>query len=158
GHPVVSNVSLTVEPGQKLAIVGRTGAGKSSLVQLLPRLFDVSDGTVLLDGRDVRDLPLAELRGAIGFVPQDPVLFSTTIRENSACGVAPPEAATEDGIREAAEIAGVAADLEAFPHGYETVVGERGITLSGGQKQRLTLARAVVGRPRILVLDDALSS
>jgi ATP-binding cassette subfamily B protein len=158
GHPVVANVSFTVEPGQKLAIVGRTGSGKSSLVQLLPRLFDVSDGAVLLDGRDVRRVPLAQLRGAIGFVPQDPFLFSTTIRDNIAFGVDPPDADVDGIVRHAAEVAGVAADLDAFPHGYDTVVGERGITLSGGQKQRLTLARAVACEPHVLVLDDALSS
>jgi ATP-binding cassette subfamily B protein len=158
GHPVVSNVSFTVEPGQKLAIVGRTGSGKSSLVQLLPRLFDVSDGAVLLDGRDVRQLPLAQLRGAIGFVPQDPFLFSTSIRDNIAFGVDAADADVDGIVRHAAEVAGVAADLDAFPHGYDTVVGERGITLSGGQKQRLTLARAVACEPHVLVLDDALSS
>jgi len=158
GHPVLTNVSLTIEPGQKLALVGRTGSGKSSLVQLLPRLFEVSDGAVLLDGRDIRTLPLAQLRAAIGFVPQDPFLFSTSIRDNIAFAVdAPPEAI--DAIsRRAAEVAGVADDIEAFPYGYDTVIGERGITLSGGQKQRLTLARAVAADPRILVLDDALSS
>jgi ATP-binding cassette subfamily B protein len=155
GHPVVSNVSFTIEPGEKLALVGRTGAGKSSLVQLLPRLFDVSEGAVLLDGRDVRELPLAQLRGAIGFVPQDPFLFSTAIRDNIAFGV---DHADDALVRQAAQIAGVAADLDAFPHGYDTIVGERGITLSGGQKQRLTLARAVACQPRVLVLDDALSS
>ena len=158
GHPVVADVSFTVEPGQKLAIVGRTGSGKSSLVQLLPRLFDVSDGAVLLDGRDVRRVPLAQLRGAIGFVPQDPFLFSTSIRDNIAFGVDPPAADVDGIVRRAAEVAGVAADLDAFPHGYDTVVGERGITLSGGQKQRLTLARAVACEPHVLVLDDALSS
>ena len=158
GHPVVSNVSFTVEPGQKLAIVGRTGAGKSSLVHLLPRLFDVSEGAVLLDGRDVRDLPLAQLRGAIGFVPQDPFLFSTSIRDNIAYAVDAADAFVDAIARRAAEIAGVAGDLDAFPHGYDTIVGERGITLSGGQKQRLTLARAIACEPRVLVLDDALSS
>ncbi len=159
GHPpTLSHISFTIEPGQKLAIVGRTGAGKSSLVQLLPRLFDVSEGAVLLDGRDVRELPLAQLRGAIGFVPQDPFLFSTSIRDNIAFGIDAPDGASDALVRRAAEIAGVAADLDAFPHGYDTIVGERGITLSGGQKQRLTLARAVACHPRVLVLDDALSS
>jgi ATP-binding cassette, subfamily B, multidrug efflux pump len=159
GHPVVSNMSFTIEPGQKLAIVGRTGAGKSSLVHLLPRLFDVSEGEVLIDGHDVRQLPLAQLRSAIGFVPQDPFLFSTSIRDNIAFGLDVEDAAELDArVRQAAQIAGVASDLDAFPHGYDTVVGERGITLSGGQKQRLTLARAVACEPRVLVLDDALSS
>ncbi|MEO8601613.1 MAG: ABC transporter ATP-binding protein [bacterium] len=155
GHPVVSNVSFTLEPGQKLAIVGRTGSGKSSLVHLLPRLFDVSDGAVLLDGRDVRTLPLGQLRGAIGFVPQDPFLFSRRIRDNIAFAVDEPD---EPLIRRAAAVAGVADDIEAFPRRYDTLVGERGITLSGGQKQRLTLARAIAAAPQVLVLDDALSS
>ncbi|MBX3026054.1 ABC transporter ATP-binding protein [bacterium] len=155
GHPVVNDLSLTLEAGQKLGIVGRTGAGKSSLVQLLPRLFDVSEGAVLLDGRDVRTLPLAQLRRAIAVVPQDPFLFSRRIRDNIAFAL---DNADPDTVRRAAEIAGVAADIEAFPQGYDTVVGERGITLSGGQKQRLTLARAIAAAPRVLVLDDALSS
>jgi ATP-binding cassette subfamily B protein len=158
GHPVLTNVSFTIEPGQKLALVGRTGAGKSSLVQLLPRLFDVSEGAVLLDGRDVRTLPLAQLRGAIGVVPQDPFLFSTSIRDNIAFGLDDPDAASDAVVRRAAEIAGVAADLDAFPHGFDTIVGERGMTLSGGQKQRLTLARAIASEPTVLVRDDALSS
>ena len=158
GHPVIENISFTIEPGQKLALVGRTGAGKTSLVHLLPRLFDVSKGAVLLDGRDVRELPLAQLRGAIGFVPQDPFLFSTSIRDNIAFAVDAPDAAVDAIVRRAAAVAGVAADLEVFPHGYDTIVGERGITLSGGQKQRLTLARAVAAGPHVLVLDDALSS
>jgi ATP-binding cassette subfamily B protein len=155
GHSVLRDVSFTIEPGQKLAIVGRTGAGKSSVAQLLPRLFDVTRGAVLVDGHDVRDIPLAQLRRAIGFVPQDPFLFSATVSDNIAFGV---DDASEAQIRRAAEIAGVADDIEAFPGGYATMVGERGITLSGGQKQRLTLARAIVSDPRILVLDDALSS
>jgi ATP-binding cassette subfamily B protein len=155
GHPVVEGVSFTVRPGQKIAIVGRTGAGKSSIAQLLPRLFDVTGGSILLDGRDIREIPLQQLRGAIACVSQDPFLFSTTIRDNIAFGLDEP---TETRIREAAEWAGVAGDVESFPRGYDTIVGERGITLSGGQKQRLTLARALaVDRP-ILVLDDALSS
>jgi ATP-binding cassette subfamily B protein len=155
GHAAVRDLSFTIEPGQKLAIVGRTGAGKSSIVQLLPRLFDVGAGAVRVDGCDVRELPLLQLRRAIGYVPQDPFLFSATVRDNIAFGV---DDASDEQIRRAAEIAGVADDIDSFPRGYATVVGERGITLSGGQKQRLTLARAVVCDPRILVLDDALSS
>ena len=158
GHPVIDDISFVIEPGQKLALVGRTGAGKTSLVHLLPRLFDTSKGAVLLDGRDVRTLPLAQLRAAIGFVPQDPFLFSTSIRDNIAFAVDGPEAAVDAVVRRAAAVAGVAADLDGFAHGYDTIVGERGITLSGGQKQRLTLARAVATGPRVLVLDDALSS
>jgi ATP-binding cassette subfamily B protein len=148
-------VSFALEPGQKLGIVGRTGAGKSSLVQLVPRLFDVSEGAVLLDGRDVRRLSLAALRRAIGMVPQDPFLFSTTIRDNIAFAL---DEVDEAVVRRAAERAGVAADIAAFALGYDTVVGERGVTLSGGQKQRLTLARALAAEPRLLILDDALSS
>jgi ATP-binding cassette subfamily B protein len=155
GHPVVNDLSFTLEPGQKLGIVGRTGAGKSSIVQLLPRLFDVAEGAVLLDGRDVRTLPLAQLRRAVGIVPQDPFLFSRRIGDNIAFGLDEMDQAT---IERAAEVAGVADDIESFPNGYDTIVGERGITLSGGQKQRLTLARAIAAAPRVLVLDDALSS
>jgi ATP-binding cassette subfamily B multidrug efflux pump len=155
GHQVLHGVSFRLEAGQTLALVGRTGAGKSTIAQLLPRFFDAGGGQVLLDGRDIRTLPLRQLRRSIGFVPQDPFLFSSTVRENIAFGA---DAADEASMREAAAIAGVAADIEAFPRGYDTLVGERGITLSGGQKQRLTLARAVLTDPPILVLDDALSS
>jgi len=155
GHQVLSGIALRIEPGQKLAIVGRTGSGKSTIASLLPRLFDVGGGQILLDGRDIRTLPLAQLRRSIGFVPQDPFLFSTTVRANVAFGV---DAADDMAVQRAAGAAGVADDIAAFPRGYDTVVGERGITLSGGQKQRLTLARAVLTGPPILVLDDALSS
>ena len=155
GHQVLHDVSFRVEPGQKLALVGRTGSGKSTVAALLPRLFDVGSGQILVDGRDVRTLPLAQLRRSIGFVSQDPFLFSRTVRDNIRFAV---DEADDVAIRRAAEIAGVADDIEAFPRGYDTVVGERGITLSGGQKQRLTLARAVIADPPILVLDDALSS
>jgi ATP-binding cassette, subfamily B, multidrug efflux pump len=155
GHQVLHDVSFSIEPGQKLALVGRTGSGKSTVAVLLPRLFDVSGGEILLDGRDIRSLPLTQLRRSIGFVSQDPFLFSTTVRDNIRFGV---DDADDAAVRRAAAIAGVADDIEAFPRGYETVVGERGITLSGGQKQRLTLARAVLANPPLLVLDDALSS
>jgi ATP-binding cassette subfamily B protein len=155
GHGALSDVSFAVEPGEKLAIVGRTGAGKTSIIQLVPRLFDVGSGAVLIDGHDVRDLPIAQLRGAIGYVGQDPFLFSATIRDNIAFGA---DEASEEDVRRAAEAAGIADDIDSFPRGYDTIVGERGITLSGGQKQRLTLARALLSAPRILVLDDALSS
>jgi ATP-binding cassette subfamily B protein len=155
GHQVLHGVSFRVAPGQRLALVGRTGAGKTTIAALLPRLFDVGGGQVLLDGRDIRSVPLAQLRRSIGFVPQDPFLFSTTVRENIRFG---RDDADEEAVRRAAAVAGVAGDVEAFPRGYDTVVGERGITLSGGQRQRLTLARAVITDPPILVLDDALSS
>ncbi len=155
GHRVLEGISFRVAPGQKLALVGRTGAGKSTIVSLLPRLFDVTGGQILLDGIDIRALPLPQLRQAIGFVPQDPFLFSRSVRDNVRFG---RDDADEAVVRWAARQAGVAEDVEAFPRGYDTIVGERGITLSGGQKQRLTLARALLVEPRILVLDDALSS
>lgn len=158
---VIDDVSFRLEPGQKLAIVGRTGAGKTSLVNLLPRMFDVTAGQILIDGRDVRSLPLRQLRSAIGFVPQDPFLFSTRIEDNVAFAIDDAGngyAERDRRVREAAAAAGIATEIEGFPRGYETVIGERGVTLSGGQKQRLTLARALAASPRILVLDDALSS
>jgi len=155
GHQVLHGVSFRIKPGQTFALVGRTGAGKSTVATLLPRLFDVSAGHVTIDGHDVRSLPLAQLRRSIAFVSQDPFLFSTTVRDNIRFGV---ESADDAAVRRAAGIAGVADDIDSFPRAYDTVVGERGITLSGGQKQRLTLARAVLADAPILVLDDALSS
>ena len=155
GHQALCGVSFRVEPGQKLALVGRTGAGKSTVAMLLPRLFEVSGGQILLDGRDIRTLPLAQLRRSIGFVPQDPFLFSTTVRANISFSL---DQTDETAVCRAAVAAGLAPDIESFPRGYDTIVGERGITLSGGQKQRLTLARAIITGPPILVLDDAFSS
>lgn len=155
GPPVLSGVSFTLEPGEKLALVGRTGSGKSTIASLLPRLFDVAAGTIRLDGRDIRTIPLADLRRAVAVVPQDPFLFSTTVEENIR--FAAPEASAAE-VRAAAAAAGIAADIERFPDGYQTQVGERGVTLSGGQKQRATLARAILADPRVLILDDALSS
>jgi ATP-binding cassette subfamily B multidrug efflux pump len=151
----LDNVSLTIDAGATVAVVGHTGAGKSTLACLVPRLMDPTGGQVLLDGADLRDLSPAELRRHIGFVPQETFLFSATIAGNIAFGV---ESATEEEIRRAAELAGLAGDIESFPMGYETMVGERGITLSGGQKQRTAIARAILRNPRILILDDALSS
>jgi ATP-binding cassette subfamily B protein len=148
-------VDLRIPAGATIAIVGATGCGKSTLVSLIPRLLDPTTGSVLLDGADLRTLSPQALRRHIGFVPQETFLFSSTIAENIALGV---EQATPDRIRRAAELAGLAADIESFPAGYETMVGERGITLSGGQKQRTAIARAVLRDPRILILDDALSS
>ena len=160
GIPVLCNLSLRVEPGQTLALVGSTGSGKSTLLDLIQRLFDPPPGTVFIDGIDVRDLPLGQLRAAIGYVPQEPFLFSTTLRDNVAFGLA--EDANTDvvdqSVRTAITVACLDADIEQFPHGYETTVGERGITLSGGQKQRVALARALTVDPRILILDDALSA
>jgi ATP-binding cassette subfamily B protein len=153
--PALRGVDLRIPAGTTVAIVGATGCGKSTLVSLIPRLLDPSAGSVLLDGADLRTLSPQTLRRHIGFVPQETFLFSATIAENIAFGV---EQATPNQIRRAAELAGLAADIESFPAQYETMVGERGITLSGGQKQRTAIARAVLRDPRILILDDALSS
>jgi ATP-binding cassette, subfamily B, multidrug efflux pump len=151
----LEGINLRIEASKTVAIVGHTGCGKSTLVSLIPRLMDPSEGQVLVDGVDVRHLSPAALRRHIGFVPQETFLFSATIAQNIAFGV---EDATKDEIRRAAELAGLAWDIEAFPEGYETMVGERGITLSGGQKQRTAIARALLRDPRILILDDALAS
>ncbi len=148
-------VDLEIPAGAVVAIVGHTGSGKTSLVNLVPRLADPTAGQVLLDGIDVREFDPRELREAIGIVPQETFLFSTTIADNIAFGV---KDATEEQVRRAAEIAGLAGDIAGFPAGYQTMVGERGITLSGGQKQRAAIARAILRDPRILILDDALSS
>jgi ATP-binding cassette subfamily B multidrug efflux pump len=151
----LENIDLEIPAGATVAVVGHTGSGKSTLVGLVPRLFDPTAGTVAVDGVDLRRVDPAEIRRAIGFVPQETFLFSATIAENIAFGV---KDATREQIRRAAEIAGIAGDIESFPQGYETIVGERGITLSGGQKQRTAIARALLRDPRILILDDALSS
>lgn len=154
--PALRDISFSIEPGQKVAIVGRTGAGKSTLLQLLLRHYRLADGMLFLDGRDVNTIPLADLRGAIGAVPQDLFLFSDRIRENIAFGGR--NGVADEAIVRATEISRLAADLDQFPDRLEQVIGERGVTLSGGQKQRTALARAVVRDPRILVLDDALSA
>jgi len=155
GVRALDEIDLRITAGETVAVVGHTGSGKSTLVGLVPRLFDPSDGAVEVDGIDLRRMDPAQIRRAIGFVPQETFLFSTTIAENIAFGV---EGASREQIRRAAEIAGIAGDIESFPQGYETIVGERGITLSGGQKQRTAIARALLRDPRILILDDALSS
>jgi ATP-binding cassette subfamily B protein len=155
GPAVLHDIDLRVEAGQTVAVVGPTGSGKSTLVSLLPRLYDAPPGTVFVDGHDVRTIPLRVLRGAVGFVPQETFLFSDTVRENIAFGLPSPDPAR---IEWAAGVAQLASEVASFPQGYETFVGERGITLSGGQKQRTALARALAIDPRILVLDDALSS
>ncbi len=155
GRPALRNICLRVEAGQTVAIVGPTGAGKSTLVSLLARLYDPPPGSVLLDGLPVEEHRLRVLREAIGFVPQETFLFSDTLRENIAFGL---PAADEKAIVDAATVAGLADDVRDFSQGFDTLVGERGLTLSGGQKQRTAIARALLHRPRILILDDALSS
>ncbi|MGB8583281.1 MAG: ABC transporter ATP-binding protein [Candidatus Sulfotelmatobacter sp.] len=155
GKSVLHNLNLRIPAGSSMAIVGPTGSGKSTLVSLIPRIYDAAPGMVLLDGRPIREFSLASLRSSIGFVPQETFLFSDRIRENIALGV---ESATDQEIHHAAEAANIAADIEGFPERYQTMVGERGITLSGGQKQRAAIARALIRNPRILILDDALSS
>lgn len=157
GVSVLRDVDLRVPAGTTVAVVGPTGSGKSTLVSLLPRLFDAPPGTLFVDGHDVRRLPLATLRGAVGFVPQESFLFSTTVRENVAFGAGGDED-EDERVAWATGVAQLDRDLRDFPQGLETVVGERGITLSGGQKQRAALARALATDPRILVLDDALSA
>ncbi len=152
---VLRKINLRIPVGTSLAIVGPTGSGKSTLVSLIPRIYDAVKGSVLIDGRPIREFPLELLRKNIGFVPQETFLFSDSIRENIAFGA---EHATDAEIRQAAEAASIASDIESFPQSYDTLVGERGITLSGGQKQRTAIARALIRNPRILILDDALAS
>jgi len=153
--PVLRDISLKIPAGSSLAIVGPTGSGKSTLVNLIPRIYDAPEGTLLIDGLPVSEYPLAVLRRNIGMVPQETFLFSETIRENVAFGV--PHASDEE-LLEAAEAAHIRCEFEEFPQGFETMVGERGVTLSGGQKQRSAIARALLRRPAILILDDALAS
>ncbi len=152
---VLHDISLQVPAGSSLAIVGPTGSGKTTLVNLISRLYEAPEGSLLIDGRPIREYPLAVLRRNIGMVPQETFLFSETLRENLAFGA--PQATAAD-LLEAAEAAHVRQEFEEFPHGFETVVGERGVTLSGGQKQRTAIARALLRRPAILILDDALAS
>jgi ATP-binding cassette subfamily B protein len=155
GVPTLRNISLLIPKGKTVAIVGATGAGKSTLVQLIPRLYNAPANSLFIDGIPVERIPLETLRQAIGFIPQDTFLFGETIRENIAFGV---ESATDAEVERAAEISNIDHDIEGFPRRYETIVGERGITLSGGQKQRTAISRAVIRDPKILILDDALSS
>jgi ATP-binding cassette, subfamily B, multidrug efflux pump len=153
--PVLHDINLRIPAGTSLAIVGPTGSGKTTLVSLIPRIYDATPGAVLIDGKAVREFPLELLRRSIGFVPQETFLFSETVRENIAFG---KEDATDTEVSSSADAASIAADIESFPERYRTLVGERGITLSGGQKQRSAIARALIREPRILILDDALSS
>ena len=153
--PVLQDISLCVPAGSILAIVGPTGSGKSTLASLIARLWEAPQGALFIDGRPIREWPLETLRRAVGYVPQDTFLFSETLRENIAFGV---DSATDDEIQNAADVASIAAEIREFPEGFNTMVGERGITLSGGQKQRSAIARAVIRDPKILILDDSLSS
>ena len=155
GTPVLHDINLRIPAGSSLAIVGPTGSGKTTLVSLIPRIYDAEPGTVLIDGVPVREYPITTVRSNLGFVPQETFLFSETVRENIAFG---KEDATDADVRSAAQAASIAEEIEGFPEQYRTMVGERGITLSGGQKQRTAIARAIIRNPRILILDDALSS
>jgi len=153
--PVLHDVNLRIPAGSSLAIVGPTGSGKTTLVSLIPRIYDAAPDTVLIDGKPIRGYPIEFLRKNIGFVPQETFLFSESVRENIAFGV---QGAQDSAVRAAAQGASIAEDIESFPEQYQTLVGERGITLSGGQKQRTAISRALIRNPRILILDDALSS
>jgi len=155
GAAIFDNLSLHIPAGSTLAIVGSTGGGKSTLVRLLTRVYDPQSGRILLDGTDIRDLPLDLVRRSVGYVPQEAFLFSETLAENITLGV--PDASAE-AVSAAAQRSQLAADLEQFPAGFNTMIGERGVTLSGGQKQRTAIARALIKDPAVLVMDDALSS
>jgi ATP-binding cassette subfamily B protein len=153
--PVLMNINLSIPKGSTLAVVGPTGSGKSTLVNLLPRLYDVNNGDLLVDGKNVRSFPIDTLRRSIGFVPQETFLFSDSIAENISYGT---ESGNGGHIARAADLSQIAKDVKDFPKAFETMIGERGITLSGGQKQRTSIARALIREPKILILDDALSS
>nr|MBA3412415.1 ABC transporter ATP-binding protein [Actinomycetota bacterium] len=155
GRPVLSGIDLELEPGRTVALIGHTGSGKTTLASLVPRFYDVTAGRITIDGADIRDVKLTSLRRAIGVVAQDPFLFSASVRENLTFGA--PHASQEE-IERAAEMAQAHEFIAELPDGYETVIGERGITLSGGQRQRLAIARALLVEPRILILDDATAS
>jgi ATP-binding cassette subfamily B protein len=154
--PALNQIDLTIAKGQTVAIVGKIGSGKSTLAEMIPRLYEGSQvGNVFIDGEPIQSIPLSLLRKSIGYVDQEPFLFSLSIRANIALG---SENATSEDIEKAVQDAGLIADLDRFPEGLDTIVGERGVSLSGGQKQRIALARALLKRPRILILDDAFSS
>ncbi|MGH7795831.1 MAG: ABC transporter ATP-binding protein, partial [Candidatus Binatia bacterium] len=155
GYAALEGVDFKLPVGRSVGLVGRVGSGKSTLAQLVPRLFDVSSGAILMDGQDIRKLSLGDLRKTIGYVPQDPFLFSTSLKGNLTFG---RDECSAEELARAVKIAKLDRDLEIFPQGLETVVGERGVTLSGGQKQRATLARALIMDPPVLILDDCLSS
>jgi ATP-binding cassette, subfamily B, multidrug efflux pump len=155
GFPILRNINLHISAGRTIAIVGATGAGKTTLAALVPRLFDAPEGSVLVDGIPVHHVPLKTLRSHIGFVPQETFLFSDSIRENIRFGV---PGSSDAEVERAAEVSNILPDILGFPKGFESMVGERGLTLSGGQKQRVAISRAIIRDPRILILDDALSS
>lgn len=152
---VIANISFSIKPGERIAIMGATGSGKTSLVQLLPRLFEPTGGKIFLDGRLIEQYPIQQLRNVIGFVPQEAHLFTGTIKENIAWG---KRNATMEEIVQAAKDAQIHETILRFPKGYETVIGQKGVNLSGGQKQRLSIARALVRKPKILILDDCTSA
>ena len=153
--PSLKNLSIRINNGMTVAVVGFTGSGKSTLVNLIPRLYDITDGSLLIDGKDIRTIPLSVLRSNIGYVPQETFLFSDTIAENVRYGA---DGTTDDDVHAAATISQISRDVSEFPKQFDTMIGERGITLSGGQKQRTSIARAIMRRPTILILDDALSA
>lgn len=157
---VLRNITLTIEPGQTVAFIGRTGSGKSTLMNLVPRLLDATPGMVLIDGQPIQQMPLQQLRASIGYVPQETFLFSETLAENIKFGLHHSQSFNikVGDVEQAAAVAGLADDVHEFPKQYETILGERGITLSGGQKQRTAIARAIIREPKILILDDALSA
>ncbi len=155
GKPVLKSINLCTEPGKKMGITGRIGSGKSTLVSLIPRLFDPQEGEILLDNKRIKDTDLKQLRASIGFVPQESFLFSTTIKDNILFGK--PGASGEE-VEFAAKIAGIYHEIMEFPSGFDTVVGERGVTLSGGQRQRIAIARAILKDPQIFIFDDSFSS
>ena len=154
-RPTLSNITFTAKPGQMTAILGGTGSGKSTVVNLIPRFFDVDSGQILIDGVDIRDIPLRELRGRIGLVPQQAILFSGTIAENIRYGK--PDA-TDEEVRRAAEIAQALDFIEKLPKGFDSYVAQGGVNFSGGQKQRLCIARAIVRRPDVYIFDDSFSA
>jgi ATP-binding cassette subfamily B multidrug efflux pump len=157
---VLRDINLTIEPGQTVAFIGRTGSGKSTLMNLVPRLLDAAPGMVLIDDKPIQQIPLQKLRAGIGYVPQETFLFSETLAENIKFGLHNGQAFSTKAadVEQAATVAGLADDVHGFPKQYETILGERGITLSGGQKQRTAIARAIIREPKILILDDALSA